>query len=970
MEMDKIKILAVDDNIDNLVSLKAIVKEALPHSAVFTTTNPSDSIKIAHSINPDVILLDIVMPDIDGFTLCQKIKADARLNHIPVVFLTALKTDRGSRIRALEIGVESFLTKPIDVPELIAQIRAMTKIKQSNEYKIFEKERLATLVSERTAELEQANQSLLKSRNDTIELMESLKAEIVIRKKNETMLKKQQVLLDSTGAMARIGGWEVEVATNKLTWTGEVFRIHEVPADFVPTVTAALDFYAVDSKPLIEKALTRAINFGERFDLRLEIITALGNQRWVHVIGTANYSDGAIVTVSGVFQDITDRKRAEIIQKIQYNIADAVITSNDLNELLELVRVQLSLLMDTANFYYAVYHESSDMICSPFKKDKYDTVVEWPATESLPGIVIKNLTPILFSKAEIEAIIESGAIEKISKVPEVWMGIPLKNKKKATGIIVMQSYDNPNAYKKSDIELLETIAYELSIYIEKKMVEDSERKLFKAVVQSPVSIVITDMNGNIEYVNSKFTQITGYETNEVIGKNPRLLNCGQQSLEFYKELWQTILAGKDWHGEFHNKRKDGVLFWENAIISPLIDKNGIITNFVAIKEDITERKKMIDELITAKNKAEESDRLKTAFLQNISHEIRTPMNGILGFADLLTDGNICLDEVKKYAEIIKNSGGRLLELINNMLDLSKIDSGLAPLVKTSFNLDVLMQDLFSLFSKISRNKGVELKYNSTVDANNLIIFADQIKLNQVMSNLLNNAVKFTYSGFIEYGYCVQDNQIIFSVIDTGRGVPFEHQTRIFERFYQADISTSRDFEGAGLGLSICRGLVEMMGGKIWFESEPARGSIFNFTIPLEIPSEQSENESQNKDSLEPSGRVILIAEDDDMSFAFLKVVLKKINIEVIRALNGGEAVEICRQRQDIRLVLMDIQMPEIDGLKATTSIKQIRPHLPVIAQATFSCGSEKDAALKVGCEDYITKPIDPRNLLKMMKKYI
>ncbi len=963
MHNDKVKILAVDDILDNLVSLKALIKEALPNAAVFITTQPEKCIAIARSVDPDVIILDILMPGMDGFTLCTAIKNDGKINHIPIVFLTA-QAEQKSRIKALEVGGEAFLSKPIDISELVAQICAMTKIKRLNEQKISEQELLAALVSERTAELELTSQKLLQSRNDTMELLDGLKTEIIARKKNEAMLKQQQSLLDNTGTMAHVGGWEIEAATNKLTWTAELFRIHEVPADYVPTVTASIDFYTAESRPIISRAVTRAINFGEKFDLELEMVTAQGKRRWVHVLGATNFTQGVVVSVTGVFQDITEQRRAEEVQKIQFAIADAMITSNNLTQLMRSVKKCLAPLIDTTNFCFSVYDESSKIIHALYKDDEFDKVTDWYLGNSLPGMAITSQSVLLMSKLEIMQKIECGKLDEIERLPETALLVPLKDKKKIVGVIVLQSYDNPKAYSMQDVELLEIVSHELSIYIEKKRVEESERKLLKAVVQSPVSIVITKIDGEIEYVNAKFTEITGYSSDDVIGKNSRILKGDEASVDFYQNLWQTIVSGHDWHGEFHNKRKDGSMFWENAIISPIFDDNGAITNFVAVKEDITERKKMIDEIIAAKNKAEESDRLKSAFLQNISHEIRTPMNGILGFADLIADGNVALVEAKNYAGIIQKSGGRLLELINNILDMSKIDAGVVKLVKNEFELNALMLDLFNLFKKTADNKGLELKYNHPAGSAAMNIVADQIKLQQILSNLLSNAVKFTYAGQIKYGYSIENNEIIFYVADTGRGIKLEQQSKIFQRFYQADVSTSRDFEGAGLGLSISRGLVEAMGGRIWLQSEQPQGTTFFFTIPLEQrlthPAVNEQSPGQDDHT------AILVADDDDSSFAVISAAINSMKFKIIRANNGDAAVELCRQCPDIRLAIINILIENVVVVNVVSALKQLRQDVPVIAVAD----SDSASAAEIGCDDFVAIPHDASKLKKILTKYI
>lgn len=371
----------------------------------------------------------------------------------------------------------------------------------------------------------------------------------------------------------------------------------------------------------------------------------------------------------------------------------------------------------------------------------------------------------------------------------------------------------------------------------RKLAIDELRKRSQAVEQSPASIMITDPEGAIEYINPKFTEFSGYTFDEVRGKNPRILRSGYTSCEQYATLWQTILSGGEWKGEFYNKRKDGSLFWESASISPITNKEGQITHFLAIKEDITEKKKTLQELIMAKEKAEESDHLKSAFLANMSHEIRTPMNGILGFAELLKEPELTGEEQKYYIDIIEKSGQRMLNIINDIVDISKIESGQMNISKTKTNVNEQIKYIYQFFKPEVEKKGIQFIFNNSLPDKMANLETDQQKLYTILSNLVKNAIKYTDSGTIEYGYnlkgadSVESYELEFFVKDTGVGIAKNRQTAIFERFIQSDIFDKKALQGAGLGLSIAKAFVEMQGGKIWVESEEGKGSIFFFTLP-------------------------------------------------------------------------------------------------------------------------------------------
>jgi PAS domain S-box-containing protein len=356
-------------------------------------------------------------------------------------------------------------------------------------------------------------------------------------------------------------------------------------------------------------------------------------------------------------------------------------------------------------------------------------------------------------------------------------------------------------------------------------------RLNKAIEQSPVSIVITDVNGNLEYVNPKYTDLTGYSFKEVLGKNPRILQSGETTDEMYQQMWKTIISGKEWHGEFLNKKKSGELFWENAIISPVVSKGGEITHFVGVKEDITEKKRMIDKLVEAKERAEESDKLKSSFLHNVSHEIRTPMNAIIGFADLLKEPDLDKEEIKKYSDIIINSSNQLLSIITDIVNVAEIESGHEKINEKETDLISICTQLKDQFLLKAKRQNVSLHLINSIPKEESLIFTDETKLIQVLANLLSNAIKFTKDGTVEFGCSVNHQFVEFYVRDTGIGIAPEKQKDIFKRFVQLDIKENRQYEGSGLGLAISKNYVELLGGSIWLKSSLGQGSTFYFTIP-------------------------------------------------------------------------------------------------------------------------------------------
>lgn len=367
------------------------------------------------------------------------------------------------------------------------------------------------------------------------------------------------------------------------------------------------------------------------------------------------------------------------------------------------------------------------------------------------------------------------------------------------------------------------------------LAEEKIKKLLLGVEQSPASIIITDSESNIEYVNKKFISVTGYSSAEVIGKNTRILKSGENDPKIYEELWSNIKAGKEWRGELCNRKKSGDRYWEAVLISPLISNDGNITNFIALKEDITEQKKLMKELIEAKDKAEETNRLKSNFLANMSHELRTPLIGILGYAEIIQEK--MKDTV--YFEMVNtilNSGRRLKETLNLLLDLSYIESN-----KTEIRMEVI--DI-----KDNINETVKL-FKASAEKKNLSIITvfpdepvsaklDDKLFSQIMNNLLNNAIKFTNSGGVSIAVSNQANNeynfVKIQVRDTGIGIPEEKIDIIFEEFEQVSEGYGREFEGTGLGLTLVKKFTELMGGKVGVESEYGKGTVFMLEFPQKI----------------------------------------------------------------------------------------------------------------------------------------
>lgn len=497
------------------------------------------------------------------------------------------------------------------------------------------------------------------------------------------------------------------------------------------------------------------------------------------------------------------------------------------------------------------------------------------------------------------------------------------------------------------------------------------RKLQRAIEQSPTAIVVTNKAGRIEYVNPKFEQLTGYPLAECVGKKPNVLKASVLERSYYNDIKLAIKRGNEWRGEVLDKRKDGSSFWVDLSISPVLDENQQIQNIILIEEDISKRKALEEKLWSAKNRAEESDKLKSTFLANMSHEIRTPMNGILGFAQLLRQPNLTEDKIREYVAIIDGRGKHLLRVIQDIIDISKIESQQVKLHMHPFSLNTLMEDLYQYFNEEAKEKGLQLIVDKGLKVPKDNIMSDNYKIQQVLTNLIHNAIKYTEQGVIQVGYKIQGNkQVLFYVSDTGVGIPHDQQQVIFERFRQADNTYTRTHGGTGLGLSICQGLITLLGGKIWVESTPEKGSIFKFTIPWHAAGmKDSFADVKNKSIPNWQDKTILIVEDDPASMELISTALAKTQAHLAKAVTGYQAIEQATKHQP-DIILMDIQLPEMDGLIATKRIKKLLPHTPIIAQTAHAFANDKQMALKQGCTDYISKPLNIDKLIQLLRKYL
>jgi signal transduction histidine kinase len=391
-----------------------------------------------------------------------------------------------------------------------------------------------------------------------------------------------------------------------------------------------------------------------------------------------------------------------------------------------------------------------------------------------------------------------------------------------------------------------------------------------------------------------------------------------------------------------------------------------------LTESLDRIQKMNAELLVAKNKAEESDKLKSSFLANMSHEIRTPLNGILGFSGFLKDPELPREKALKFVDIIQSSGQQLLTIINDILDISKIEAGQMSIYLEATNINELLNEIHEQFVMEAELKNLELILNPENMNEPIVINTDGNRLRQVFSNLIINAIKFTSAGIIEFGLTLKNNFMEFYVKDTGIGIAPEDQSIIFRPFSKVAKATNQLYGGTGLGLSISKALIEKLGGTITLHSEPNKGATFTFTIPFVLnigTHTQQEAETESSSLFDRNEKTILIAEDEIFNYYYIEELLEPLKIKTLHAWNGKEAVDMAKNHPDISLVLMDILMPEMDGITATKLIKEMRPKLPVVAQTAYASREDRENAHKSGFDFYLSKPIARELLVEVIDKY-
>ncbi|MBN1414392.1 MAG: PAS domain S-box protein [Bacteroidales bacterium] len=693
----------------------------------------------------------------------------------------------------------------------------------------------------------------------------------------------------------------------------------------------------------------------------------------IHFIFDITAFQTSLGTAAVIFQDITERKQVESL----------------LRESEEKYRK----LVDNSNVgVFTCNEECKVLYCNNTALQMLDfpTLEEISKADIEPLFAVDGTCKELMRLVKEQKKVSNFRAELITKKDRnITLSINAQLENNLISVVTIDITEKVRAEQK-----LIALNTELQEINEKVSIINSElmksEALKKALLNNlPHMAWMKDKNGVYLSVNDSFARSLNLASDKIIGRTDMDLYPEKIAAKYIQEDKEVMTKRRE---RFFYEKTDGL--WFETFKAPISSENGEIIGVSGISLEITERKRaeeeiraytkklaeqneilriINDELVKAKERAEESDKLKSSFLANMSHEIRTPMNAILGFANLLKNKNFSDERKATFIEIINSKSKQLLQIITDIIDISKIEAGQISIFNKAFPVNALIKEMHLFFENIRKqdNKPVKIEYTLGLPDGEDYMLSDKIRIEQIISNFLSNAYKFTDSGTIEIGYKIQDTTIIFFVKDTGIGIALEEQKIVFDRFRQAESSFNRSYSGTGLGLAISKGLAERMGGQIYLESTVNKGSVFYLELPFirqeyVAPIEKVFDES----TFDWSDKTILIAEDEETNYTFLEVLLKVTGANIVWARNGIEAIDMCRENTDINLVLMDIKMPNMDGLEATRQIKKIRKTLPVIVQTAYAMSADEESCLESGCDAYISKPIKIEPLFKLIMEFI
>ncbi|OYT17610.1 MAG: hypothetical protein B7C24_01790 [Bacteroidetes bacterium 4572_77] len=821
-----------------------------------------------------------------------------------------------------------------------------------------------------------------------------LKKEVAFLKNKE---KKQELpmeldeLLSKSQEIAHIGSWCLNVIENKLSWTDEVYRIYGLePQEFTPSYEAFLNVIHPEDRDKFDITYSASIKEGkDSYEIEHRIIRKHSQEvRFVrekcqHIRNKKK----EIIRSVGMVQDITEEKKYfNVLQESELKYHQIADYNYDWEYWIKPngEYAYISSACERISGYTPEEIMGQPALFFQMISPKYKAIVHHHFShEHINSKEVSEMEFVILKKNGEECWIEHVCVPVFDENGNYdgrrGNNRDITEKKKAEQELIAAK----NKAQKNEQEQKERIKelnglYSLDLLAEKyEVIDDVYSKFLNDIVpksmQFPNKTVALLKIENACYTNNQDFELTENK------------DCLSSGIRVFKEQIGELIVGYTEDLPFIDVYEQRLLDAYASKLSVIIEKDTILQDLkiqneeyavlneelITSEEDI---KRTNEELIIAKEKAEESDRLKSAFLSNMSHEIRTPMNGILGFTTLLQEPDLTTEEMKDYSAIIERSGARMLETINNIIDISQIEAGQIDIHLSSVNINTQIDNLYQFFKVEAENKDLRISIQKGLSNLNSIIITDDKKVYGTLTNLIKNAIKFTLHGSVEFGYNLKDNYLEFFVKDTGIGIPEDKQHSIFDRFIQVDLSLSSQYEGSGLGLSITKAYIYMLGGNLWVESKEGEGTTFYFSIPYQMTngtqlgSQKSEKHLHDIDNSKKLN--LLIADDDEAFRVYLQTLVYSKCKKIFMATNGIEVVEKCKNNADIDLILLDIKMPGLDGYEAAREIRSFNKNVIIFAQTAYALTGNREKALEAGCNEYITKPITKKVLFKLIQKHL
>lgn len=706
---------------------------------------------------------------------------------------------------------------------------------------------------------------------------------------------------------------------------------------------------------------------GERFCAHLSLSTLYGERR---------RESGLICYVI----DITDRKRAQDIQSVLLQISQATSRASNLDQLLQIIHRQLGRLLDTTNFYIALYNPEKDLYSFPLFVDQYDNPSNLPPMKLSKGLtdyVRRTGEPLFADKQTVNRLIHEKIIESVGKPSEVWLGVPLKTPDEVIGVMAVQTYTYETGYSEKDLDILTVVSGPIAMTIARLQAEeslrDSEEKLRSVIENVPASISTLSPEGIILFSNRLES---GFGQEKKFGQNVFDFFPKSEHKKLKRAVSRAVRTRESTHCEISGFGSNEKPAWYSIDIGP-IRRNGTVQALTLIETDITESKLAAEAMQKTKEAAEAANLAKSEFLANMSHEIRTPLNAIIGMTELTFDTPLS-SEQRAYLNGVKSSSESLLSLINDILDFSKIEAGQIELETINFDLLTVVEDVIEMLSAGANLRHLELLCYMDPTMPRWVM-GDPTRLRQILLNLAGNAIKFTEEGEVQIKVEPIDLSgtpeagkrvgVHFMISDTGVGISQEKRQRIFEKFSQADSSTTRKFGGTGLGLSICKSLVELAGGRIWVESVEGKGSTFHFTLQL-APAKRKDNGKSTLPPLNLKETSVLVVDDNRSMRSILEKTLSIWGLHVLQARNGTEALTLLQKTdQAIDLLIFDSGMQEMDGVELVRRVRQeTRFDNSKIVLLSALERPEPDLLTELNITQTMTKPLKPSVLAQTISE--